>query len=404
MNKPHYIRAGWLIDGSGEAVRNNMLLTVQHGRFTAIERFSESNAPNPASLTDLSRCTILPPFVDCHVHLCMSGSTDLQTRQQQLTADYSALRPRIAEHVHSHFSHGVLAVRDGGDQRGLTLRFKNETAESNKEPITLQAAGRAWHQRGRYGRVIGRPPQGNETLAAALARDNDPVDHIKLINSGLNSLSVFGKETAPQFTLEELKAAGNQARQRGHKVMVHANGRRPVQMALEAGCDSIEHGFFMGRENLRRMAETQTTWVPTACTMQALAGGGLPAAAKIDRGVVEKNLQHQLHQMALAREYGVPIALGTDAGSWGVEHGESVVEELKLLMQAGYSLPEAVQCATANGASLLGIETTGPIARGKPANFIVARATPAMLPRTLSDLAEIYLDGRPVTKDLFQKF
>ena len=403
MNTPHYIKAGWLIDGSEKSVRKNMLLTVENGKFTAIDGFTENDAPPARSITDLSRCTILPPFVDCHVHLCMSGSTDPQARQQQLKADYNEIRPRIAEHIHYHFSHGVLAVRDGGDQGGHALRFTNEPTAGKKEPVIVKAAGRAWHRRNRYGKAIGGHPQDNETLAQGCLREIDSIDHVKLINSGLNSLTDFGKETAPQFTLDEIREVVNLAHQRGKKVMVHANGRLPVQMALEAGCDSIEHGFFMGRENLRRMAESQTTWVPTACTMKALGECAPLHSQKIDKGVVEKNLQHQLQQITLAREYGVTIGLGTDAGSWGVLHGESVVEELKLLLKAGCSLPEAIQCGSVNGANILGIDEIGCIARGKPANFIVARATPAMLPRKLSYLQAIYLGGIPCDKDFFQK-
>jgi imidazolonepropionase-like amidohydrolase len=62
-----------------------------------------------------------------------------------------------------------------------------------------------------------------------------------------------------------------------------------------------------------------------------------------------------------------------------------------------------MQTATSNGAKLLGIEGTGLIARGRPAQFIVARATPAMLPRKLSYLEAIYLDGEPCDKAYFNK-
>lgn len=183
--------------------------------------------------------------------------------------------------------------------------------------------------------------------------------------------------------------------------MVHANGQLPVRLALEAGCDSIEHGFFMGRENLERMAESQTTWVPTAFTMKAYGDTLEPHDTEIDRTVVDKNLHHQLQQIALAREYGVVVALGTDSGSKGVFHGQSVVEELKLFMKAGFSLPEAVQCATYNGAQLLGLKDMGLIAEGMPADFLVARATLTMLPEKFSSLESIYLGGRPCDKMLF---
>ena len=122
MTSKHYIKVGWMIDGSGAPVQKQVLLTVEGGIITEIETFREGDSPDSTQLTDLSRCTILPPLVDCHVHLAMSSSTDPQVRQQQLNASYEECNPRIAEHIHYLFSYGVLAVRDGGDHFGHTLR------------------------------------------------------------------------------------------------------------------------------------------------------------------------------------------------------------------------------------------------------------------------------------------
>ncbi len=119
--------------------------------------------------------------------------------------------------------------------------------------------------------------------------------------------------------------------------------------------------------------------------------------------VIQQTLESQLTQMTQAKEYGVRVALGTDAGCSGILHGESVVEELRLFMKAGYSLVEAVKCASTNGAALLGENTIGPISKDRPAHFIVARATPAMLPRKLSYLEAIYLNGRICDKAYFNK-
>ena len=174
--------------------------------------------------------------------------------------------------------------------------------------------------------------------------------------------------------------------------MVHANGRLPVQLAVVGGCHSIEHGFFMGRENFELMAEKGTFWVPTVFTMKAYGINIHAAQAGADRQVVEKNLDHQLEQLAMARELGVNVALGTDAGSLGVLHGESMVEEMKLYKKAGYSLAETIRCATHNGARLLGIDDFGLLANGKTATFLVSRGAPAQLPRKLSYLEEIYFE------------
>ena len=390
-----YILAGWLIDGSGEKVREKMLLKIEDGRFAAIEEYRPSCGLDASRLTDLSHCTILPPLVDCHMHLFMSGTIDQRVREAQLTAGYEELRPVMARHLADLFSHGVLAARDGGDPGGFALRFRKEMGVPPE--MILKLAGRAWHRQGRYGRLVGKCPAEGEPLDLAFARDEESVDVVKVMQSGLNSLKVFGRETAPQFTLEELAGLVRSAEAKGRKVMVHANGREPVRLAIEAGCHSIEHGFFMGRDNLSRMAEKGTFWVPTAFTMKAYGANIGSAAPGADPRVVEKNLNDQLAQFAFARERGVSVALGTDAGSPGVLHGESVVEEMKLFIKAGYSLPEAIRCATANGARLLGLDDFCLLAKGRAATFLVARGGPALLPRKLGYLEGIYLNGLPST-------
>jgi imidazolonepropionase-like amidohydrolase len=268
-------------------------------------------------------------------------------------------------------------------------------------PVRVKTTGRAWKQENRYGSLIGRNPAENESLVDGFMRETDGADWVKLVNSGLNSLKTYGRETVSQFSAEEIgrlvEAAGGQ----GKKVMVHANGVLPVEGALRAGCHSIEHGFFMGRKNMELMAEKGAVWVPTVFTMKAYGENCRAAGGDADIKVIRKNLEHQIGQMALARELGVTIALGTDSGSLGVLHGESVVEEMKLLKKAGFTLPEIVQCATGNGARLLGIEEFGLLRKGKPATFLVSRGTPGQLPRKLAYLENIYIDGLP--SELYRK-
>ena len=214
---------------------------------------------------------------------------------------------------------------------------------------------------------------------------------MKIINSGINSLKEFGRETAPQFDREELVAAFRQAKNLGMKIMVHANGRLPVELAVEAGCDSIEHGFFMGGENLKKMADRQVFWAPTAVTMKALAANTPQSGAAL------KILENQLEQMRLARELGVPIAIGTDAGSFGVRHGMALAEELALLLEAGFPIEETVRCATCAGAELLGLDhELGRLSRGRDASFIIVPGSPAELPGSLAGLEAVYRRGEKI--------
>jgi imidazolonepropionase-like amidohydrolase len=403
MGQPHYLFAGWLFDGNGGPPRKRILFEIVDGKISAIrDNCRDDTLPCADQLTDLSCCTILPPFIDAHVHLALSGATDSAIRKQQLQVEFNKSCQTIRQNIHDLFTHGILAVRDCGDNGGHALRYKKENLDSAYEPVLIQAAGSGWYIRGRYGRILGCSPTQGESLIDAVATRQQDADFIKIFHSGPNNLQNFARPTNPQFSLEELRATTQLAEKYGRKIAVHANGQLPVQQALEAGCHSIEHGYFMGQANLERMASQQVFWVPTLHTMHALAeerGGDNQKAASVAR----QTLQHQLVQVRQSRELGVPIALGTDAGSIGVLHGESLVKEIKLLMAAGFSLSEAVQCATTNGAALLGLENMGTLRPGKPATFLVARASPAMLPRKLAYLEAIYLEGRPCSPDFFRK-
>jgi len=402
MSFSGFILAGWLIDGSGGEIKKHVFLQIKDGHIRQIKTslkndIDQSNLLRRSNLLDLSHCTILPGLVDSHVHLSMSGTDNQQKRKDQLSAGFSDVKDVISRHIESHISCGVLAVRDGGDNHAHAFRYKKECLNPDKTPMCLKVAGRAWHKAGRYGGLIGRSPHEKETLAGSIAKEKENPDqvnpdqrnpdqvnpdHVKIVMSGLNSLTEFGKQTPPQFDLEEMKKAVDTAHAGGLRVMVHANGKIPVSIAVDACCDSIEHGFFMGRENLIKMADKNITWVPTAYTMKAYAEYLKPGSLEVE--ISKRNLDHQLKQIFTAKKLGVPIATGTDAGSLGVHHGRSIIEELKLLMSAGFPIQEAIRCATCNGAELIGLKKQGLSAGKMPANFITVTGNPEGLPGSLS--------------------
>ena len=388
----YVLLAGWVVDGSGAPVRERARIRIENGFISEIGTADEWDRPGP-EIADFRTCTLLPGLVDGHVHLFMSGTGDPAVREAQLTAGFEDAAPVIRRHVRRHLSCGVVAVRDGGDAKGHVPAFKCRYVRPSAIPLILHSAGRAWRAPGRYGRLIGRPPGKNESLAHAITCSREAVDHVKIVNSGLNSLKVFGKETLPQFEQTELTRGIDAARRLGLKTMVHANGAHPARMAVDAGCHSVEHGFFMGSENLRIMAEKQVFWVPTAFTMKAYRDTLPPGSREAE--IAGKNLEHQLDQIRLARGYGVPVCAGTDAGSLGVHHGEALREEIRLLMDAGFPLEGAVRCATSNGAALLGIEReAGLLKPGMPATFIAVRGGPEELPDSLRKPLHVAIRGK----------
>lgn len=378
------VKTGGLIDGTGAPVRMNAFLTIKNGVIQTVSGLMPPDAEDTADsdeFIDLTDYTVLPALIDSHVHLCMSADVDGQNRQNEFTAGFENRCPVIQKHIAQTLAAGVLAVRDGGDAAAHVVRYKHEVADNRPSGFQLNSSGRAFYKPGRYGRIVGGEPLAAEVDLSGL-KDQvstiDQIDQIKLINSGLNSLTTFGEQTRPQFTRDELKAVVRLAKKNKQQVMVHANGETPVREAVMARVSSIEHGFFMGRDNLERMVDNRVFWVPTAVTMKAFV-----AIGRDKTGVAAQNLDDQIQQMAWAREAGVRIALGTDAGSPGVAHGRGVARELALLREAGYSVETAIQCATENSAQLLGLTDRGTLVPGKQAHFIAVKGGREQFPGSL---------------------
>ena len=310
-----FVSPEWMIDGTGAPCRKKTVIGIEGKMIASITDSGEikERIQNEAGsrFVDLRGFTILPGLVDSHVHLVMSGSNDPEIRERQLVSGYAEAVDRVQYHLQEHFRYGVMAVRDGGDRYGYTLQYRDTAYDPSRSPyVSVMFAGKAWHRKGRYGSLIGRFPQKSKAIAKAVTLEGERSDVIKVVNSGLNSLREFGRQTLPQFDLPEFKDLVRTAKKLGKKVMVHANGIDPVSIPLDAGCDSIEHGFFMGRANLAKMAEKGIVWVPTAVTMAAYSR--LMKHDPLVSGNAQKNLEHQLEQIGMAREYGV-----RDCG-WGL--------------------------------------------------------------------------------------
>ena len=178
-------RVGWLIDGTGRPALENRMVVVRAGRIQRISNAEESQ-PQGMTIVDLSDCTVFPALIDSHVHLVMSGTTDPSIRRKQLKSNYTDRRKTIRDHLHQHLAYGVLAVRDGGDHNGDTLRYKQEMAAHPPAPVTIASPGRARHAQGRYGKLIGIPVKADETLVQSAFGKTPRRDHLKLVNSALN--------------------------------------------------------------------------------------------------------------------------------------------------------------------------------------------------------------------------
>lgn len=385
-----WVRAGWLIDGQGGPVRRDVVIGIAHGRITCIRTFDPRYEEHFAA-RDFSHATLIPTLIDAHVHLALSGTRDPEKRSRQLSPTAAEAQAVIELHLAEYLRNGILAVRDGGDRFGHVLAYQNTRPARTRPPVKVSATCWAWHARGRYGRMIGRSPQNGMGLPMVLDALPEGMGHLKLIHSGLNSLDRFGHSGSPQFSYDELHIAVKMAHHAGLPVMVHANGEAAVAQAVKAGCDSIEHGYFMGADNLARLADEGVAWVPTVVPMAALAED--PSLTGRQRDTAERTRDHQLDQIRRGHRLGVPIVLGTDAGSVGVNHASAVAAEMALLQEAGLPVAEIVHCATGRAARLLGLDDGNVIAPGQRVGFIVVRNDPMVAMAGLKRIDGLCLEG-----------
>jgi len=363
--------AGSFIDGSGAEVCRNVFLAVKDSIITAIGPAAELPLNDGAAIDDFSHCTIVPALVDCSVSLSRSPSVDRRVRLSIEEAGIAKKAALAAQHIRYCHSHGVLGVADSDDSIDLAEHLQEVMPQGSI--IDIRTAGS---------------------------------DFLKIVYS-----ASIGDEEAPDSRLNREDLCRILQQRGKKKAVVVANGHHMVKEALAAGCDAIEQGYAMGEDNLRKMVEMDVLWIPSVLmaknALQGAGSGGdvscrfsmrYVAPGKADPGAEtfwKKMLAEQLTQLRSARKLGVKTALGTGAGSVGILHGESMVEEMKLFIKAGYSLEETIQCASDNGARFFGMENLGALTIGRKATFLVARGTAQQLPRKLAYLEGIYIDGAP---------
>ncbi|RJX31174.1 MAG: amidohydrolase [Desulfurivibrio sp.] len=387
MAGTRFIVAGSFIDGSGAPVRRNVFLAVKDGMISAIGSAADLSRQDRSAIDDFSHCTILPALVDCSVFLSRSPAVDSGMGSAVEEAGLAQKAAMLARHLRYCHIHGVLGVAENDDIGDLLERYH----EGRWQGSMIDLRTSAGLCRSRQDCAAGNPAGGAFLKIAYSGNIED------------------GQAPGPRLSYEDL--CGILRHRGGKKAVVVANGMQQVGEALAAGCDAIEQGYAMGEDNLRKMAEKGVLWIPgilRAKNALDSAGSGGDVCCRFSQRYVapgkpvpgaeafwKKMLAEQLAQLRFARKVGVTTAVGTGAGSVGILHGESVVEEMKLFIKAGYLLAETIRCASENGARFFGMEKLGALAVGRHAIFLIARGTVTQLPRKLSYLEGIYVNGVP---------
>jgi len=282
--------------------------------------------------------TALPGLIEAHAHLFLEGGElDPARRATYLGLHETELLARAQTRLPRLLRLGILAVRDAGDRNGVGLALqRRDLSTSRGEMPYLDSPGAALHHQGRYGSFMGEPIEALGTIKQAVA-----------------AAHALGRET-----------------------MIHCSGHDGVQNCIAARVDTIEHGFFIDRDQLARLRDLDIAWVPTFAPVhfQWEQGKALGWSEPV-RANLRRILDDHAARLRDAAELGVRVFAGSDAGSHGVPHGYGFFTELELMEAAGLPTLQTLRSATGASAGRLGLrEDQGRLRIGARSRFLLTEA------------------------------
>jgi imidazolonepropionase-like amidohydrolase len=403
------IEADQLIPGRGAPISDAVVI-MNDGRISYAGPRGRAPATPEAGTT--RGHTVMPGMWDCHGHLMGLRSVDMNDMMHEPIALRAA---RCVASLRACLDAGFTSVREVG---GLGIHLARAVEEGTIEGPTIYAAGTALSTTGGHGDLHGFPipwiadfghiggeyrlADGPAECAKAVReqlRNNAKL--IKVFASG-GVLSEVDHPIHQQFTDAELDAIVEVAGMADRVVAAHCHGKPGIMAALRAGVRTIEHGTYLDEEAAAAMRETGAILVPARAIIHLLLRSGLLPAYALPK--MEAVADRHLEAIALARQTGVTVALGTDLAmtgpgmptQWGL-HGI----ELSLLVKAGATALEAIEAATANAPATLGPQAplSGQLLPGYDADVIVLDADPVLDIDVLADpthVTAVWKAGRQV--------
>jgi imidazolonepropionase-like amidohydrolase len=336
-----------------------------------------------ARVFDLCGRTLMPGLIDAHVHVT-AVTADLVALTEWSAAYVTARAARV---LLGMLERGFTTVRDvGGAEYGLALGVE----EGYLQGPRIVFGGKALSQTGGHADMRSRgrtmlescpccPGLGtvcdgvDELRHAAREQIRGGAHHLKLMLSG-GVASPTDRVDSTQFSLEEIRAAVEEAEAANLYVAGHAYTSRAINRGLEAGVRSIEHGNLMDESSIPLFQQTGAFYVPTLVTYSSLAAHGrefgLPESSY--RKVFDV-LDAGLRALELAQRAGLPIVYGTDL--LGGMHEDQLMEFT--LRRQVQSPVEMIRSATLTAARLLRLEgQVGVIRPGAFADLLVLEGNP----------------------------
>ena len=393
-----------LFDARAGRVLGPHTIVVRDGRIAEV--LSGTIEVPAAAAIDLSGHTCSPGWTDLHVHL--DGESSPASYSEGFRLDPVDFAFRSVAYAGRTLDAGFTSVRDLGGE--VTLHLRDAVNQGVVAGPRIFAAGKSiattgghadpsngWnsmlsHLLGPPGPTEGVINSVDDARQAVRQRYKDGSDVIKITATG-GVLSYAKSGDAPQFTVDEIRAVVDTAKDYGYTVAAHAHGEEGMKRAVLAGVTSIEHGTHMSDEVMRLMKQHGTWYVPTIYAGRFVADkarepGYFPEIVRPKAATIGALIQDTA---ARAYRAGVKIAFGTDQGVG--PHGDNA-REFVYMVEAGIPAAYALQSATIRAAEVLGVDDQGVIAEGMRADIIALPGDPVADINAVLGVDFVMKDGR----------
>lgn len=387
--------ADLLFDGKGTEPLERPLITITAGRITSVEERPRAWSPSrELRVVDLEGCTLLPGLIDAHVHLALTGETSAEAIAFAESASEDEILAVMREHAEDALRAGVTTLRDCGSpgRTGVLARQALSRGDwlgprllVSGRPITTATGHCHW-----MGRVAETPAEVRAAVQELVA---EGVDFIKVMATG-GMMTPGSDPYRPQYDREALRALVAEAHQANRRVAAHVLSAQGLQFAIDAGIDTIEHGWTI-------TASRQDVDESLAAAMAGAGIFGSVTAHTALRTLLEKGdldgLRLRLAAHRRFRAAGVRMVVHSDAGTPGTRFSDFALSVEALMAGLQTTITEAIEAATALPAEALGLaDDLGTVESGQRADIVAVEGDLRDDPRALRRVQTVVLGGREV--------
>lgn len=391
------------LDG-GPPLRDAIVL-IEGEKIVAIGKSGEVDVSPDAERVDVGGTWLVPGLMNMHVHLGLKLPGKMTAELANETEGELTLR--MAQSARESLQAGVTTIRLPGDDRHGDLALKKAIERGQAHGPRIFSAGESLIITGGHGSEHGIEYNDGpyELMKAARREISAGASWVKILISG--GIATDGGDISKALmTPEEINAVIDAAHRFGAKVAAHSGSPQATSIAVDAGIDSIEHGYFLDRPTLRKMKKAGTWLVPTIVVSQPATAPFFEKIGSPQWYLDRRDSVGKLHWTALqtAIEEGVNIALGTDQLPSEPNDGTTATaREAQYYVEAGMTPLQALRAATIEPARMLGSDgDTGSLEVGKYADIVAVDGDPTEDIKSLRNIRFVMKGGKVYRNDIDQ--